>query len=276
MTKFRLLWFFLIVNSLLLIAVNNDHFIRFADSLEKNGLVREAVTEYQRYLFLNKNLTKQEKGIIWLKLAVCYRKVNSEAEMMKAFNQAYTFIQGSVLIKEFYEEIIIFFLSRGKTELARIFINKLKRNTTDKKNESYLCLSYLMDKNWDKFFQLLNSKDLNLSQKNYVQKIVKKIKQNKKRYKLFRIIHIFIPGIIYGFYGDFLSSGESFLFHYYFLQEIFSNSALINKVINGLGVTWLYLRIHNRDREFLNKKFYEKNLQLEEKIFNIVSGLKNP
>lgn len=274
MIKFKQLGFILIINSFLLMGYEKDHFFRFAESLEKNRLIHEAITEYQRFLFLNNHLNDLEKGKIWLRLAVCYRSINQEAEMMNAFNQVYRSIQHTSYIDELYEETIVYFLSRGKGELARIFINKLPKDKKAKKIDPYLCLSYLIEKEWHRFYSALKRLNITENQRIEVQKIVKKIKKNTKRIKLYKVFNIFFPGIVHGLYGGFLDTGETILFHYFFLQGIFSDSTLIGKLINGLGLTRLYLKTASRDRKFLREKLDEMNLLLEEEIFNIIINLK--
>lgn len=270
MTRPTLLCLMLILSSFLVMANEKNQFFGFVESLEKNNLTQEAVTEYQRYLFFNHNLNDPEKGKIWLRLAICYRKLNQEARMMNAFGRAYEFLRNSPLIENVNEEISIFFLSRGKAELARVFLNKLKPEMEEQKINAYFCLSYLMEKDWELFFKALNKTELTQNMIKIIHGLVKKIKRNDRRYKLYRTINIFFPGIVYSFYGDLLRSGESFLFHFYFLEQIFSNSNIISKVINSLAVTRMYLKTRQLDKEFLRKMSMQKNIRLEGEIFTIL------
>lgn len=263
-------WFLLFFCVLAVMAEKGNQFYAFVESLENNSLTKEAITEYQRYLFLNKDLNNHEKGKIWLRLGVCYRKINMEAEMMNAFGLAFQLLGDSHLIKLLYEEITIFLLSRGKADLARVFIDKLYTENPDKRIDRYICLSYLIEKKWDPFFQVLNRLELSKNQINEARNLVNKMKYNQRRYQFLRVINIFFPGIVYACHGDFLNTGESFLFHFYFMQQVFSDSTLIGKAINGIGLCSLYLKTNNRDRQFLKQKFNQKNLQLEAKIFSIL------
>jgi tetratricopeptide (TPR) repeat protein len=235
--------------------------------LEENGMVQEAITEYKRNLFFNE-INDEEKGIIWLKLAACYRKINDEAEMMKSFNQSFSLLKGSPFLLDLYEELCIFYLSRGKSEWARMFLNKINTIKPDGKHQQYLILSYLMDEDWPTFYSLLKRAGYAEPVFSEIQNLVDTIKKNNRKLKILRAIDIFFPGIIYCFYNDYLSSGESFLFHFFFIEQIWIESSLLGKLIYGFGLSRLYLKSRVNNKNFLQKKIDEKKMVLEEKIFD--------
>lgn len=239
---------------------------RFIKALEANGMIQEAITEYNRVLLIYP-LTSEERGILWLKLAIDYRSLNSEAEMMKSFNQSIKYLKDSPHINRVYEEIGVFFLSRGKSEWARKILKQMSCESNENQIR-YIALSYLIDENWEQFFRLLDKTGYSREAILDINRIVKRIQLNNRRFKTLDIIVKIIPGLGYLFYDDVFITGETLLFHGFFISQIFIETSIIGKFIYGFGLVRMYLRTTVRDHRFLKKKLGEKKLLLEKMIFH--------
>ena len=237
----------------------------FIDSLEASGLYREAITEYRRYLFFN-DLNEEESGKIWLKMAVCFREMNLESEMMEAFNQSFRYLSKSRSIEKLYEEISVFYLSRGKTEWARLYLSKLNEKKPSQRKIQYLILSHMMDENWREFFSLLPEAGYKKSVIDEIKEMVRQISKNNRTFNVLTSIDKIVPGIGLGFTGDFFTAGESLLFHSYVIQQIFVEPTVLGKLIFGFTLLRLYSRTTAYSRDTLMKKRQRKKLRLEKKI----------
>jgi tetratricopeptide (TPR) repeat protein len=238
----------------------------FIKALEDNGMIDEAISEYKRLLFFDE-LNEEEKGIIWLKLAVCHREINDDVEMMKAFNRSFICLRDSPYIQDLYLEIAIFYLSRGKTDWARSFLGKINLPVPAESAKKYLILSYIMDEDWKTFFLCLKEEGLDQPVLLDIREHVRHIKKMKRKYKILMTLEYFLPGISYVFQSDIFEAGESFLFHFFFIHQIVIESAIPGKIIFALSLSRLYLRSLSGNRQYLKKKIEEKRMILEEKIF---------
>ncbi|MCK4836409.1 MAG: bacterial transcriptional activator domain-containing protein [Candidatus Aminicenantes bacterium] len=267
MTKKYSIVFFIFIYCLSLSGSQKSRLFAFIESLEENGMIQEVITEYRRYLFFNP-LDEEARGKIWLRLALSYRKINREAEMMKAFNQSFRLLQNSPFLDNLYEEISVFFLSRGKSEWARLYLNKINQKKQDSRKIQYLILSYLMDENWAEFFPLLMTAGYKESDLNEIRTLVNKIKNNNRKFNLLKSIDKVIPGISHCFMGDVFDTGESLLFHFFFIQQIFVEPTVLGKLIYGFTLVRYYLKTTAFNRDLLKKKKRRIKLRLEEKIFH--------
>ena len=238
---------------------------RFIEALEANGMIQEAITEYNRVLLFYP-LTSEERGILLLKLAIAHRSLNSEADMMKSFNQSIKYLKDSPHINRVYEEISVFFLSRGKSDWARKILKQMSCESNENQIR-YIILSYLIDENWKKFFHLLDKAGYSREAILDINRIVKKIQLNNRRFKTLDIIVKIIPGLGHLFYDDVFITGETLLFHGFLVSQIFIEASIIGKFIYGFGLVRMYLRTTVRDHRFLKKKLGEKKLLLEKMIF---------
>lgn len=267
MTKkvYYLIIAFILFSGFLVGAFQETRTHRFIEALEANGMIQEAITEYNRVLLFYP-LTSEERGILWLKLAIAYRSLNSEAEMMKSFNQSIKYLKDSPHINQVYEEIGVFFLSRGKSEWARKILKQMSCESNEKQIR-YIILSYLIDENWEQFFKLLDKAGYSREAILDINRMVKKIQLNNRWFKTLDIIVKIIPGLGYLFYDDVFITGETLLFHGFLISQVFIETSIIGKFIYGFGLVRMYLRTTVRDHRFLKKKREEKKLLLEKMIF---------
>lgn len=238
---------------------------RFIEALEANEMFHEAITEYKRLLLFNQ-LTSEEKGIIWMKQAIAYRALNQEASMMTSFTRASRFLENSELINRLYEEIAVFFLSRGKSDWARKILDRADPKFAEIQIR-YLILSYLIDHNWNRFFELLENGGYSSQTIGNIRHIVKEIKRNIRWFKLLNIIDKVIPGLGYLFYDDVMITGETLLFHGFFFSQILSETTIPGKIIFGFGLGRMYIKTIAREHTLLRKKLKERKLELEKRIF---------
>jgi hypothetical protein len=209
-----------------------------------------------------------------MKQAIAYRALNQEAEMMMSFNQASQYLKNSKLINQLYEEIAVFFLSRGKTEWARKILFRMDSGSAESQIR-YVILSYLIDENWDRFFEHLENADYSRQIISDIRHIVKKIKQNIRWFKVLNIVDKIIPGLGYLFHDDAFITGETLLFHGFFISQILIEISIPGKIIYGFGLIRIYIKTVARDRSLLKRKLREKKLELEKRIFKLIFETNN-
>jgi hypothetical protein len=264
----------MVVHACHLPASENHRTLRFIEALEANGMLWEAITEYQRILVFAQ-LTPLEKGKLWLKQAIAYRSLNQEASMMNAFNQAYRYLKDSSLIDQLYKEIAVFFLSRGKTHWARLMLTRMEPRAAGYQNR-FLILSHLIDENWKRFFELLESTGYTEKTINDIRRLVQKIKQNTHRIRILNVVNKIIPGLGYLFLDDAYITAETLMFHGFFISELILESSFPGKVIYALGLARMYTRALARDRNLLKRKLKERKLGFEKQIFRKIFDKGNP
>ena len=239
----------------------------FIHSLEVNGLYREAVTEYRKYLFFN-DLKREERGKIWLRMAVCFREMNREAEMMDAFGHSHKLLVNTDFLGKLYEEISVYFLSRGKTDWARFYLNKTDNQQPVQQIMLYRLLSYLMDEDWPDFFSLLTQAGYGQPVIERIEEIAAKIRRCNRKFRWLNILDKIVPGISYGYTGNGFMAGESILFHSFLILQIFSEPSVPGKLIYGFALIRLYSRTTAHGRDKVIKKRNRKKMDLEKKIFD--------
>lgn len=265
-------WVAVIMVCLAMPLIPADKLSDFIRVLEDNGMIEEAITEYKRHLFLNR-LNDEEEGMIWLKLAVCYREINHDAEMMKAFDQSFVHLENSPALQDLYLELAVFYLARGKTSWARLFLQKITRRTQAQAVKKYMTISYLIDQDWDRFFLLLGEKDIREPVISEIRKLVQEMKKNSRRMKTLIILDFLLPGIGYVCQADMLEGGESLLFHSFFVYQILIESSWPGKIVFGWSLSRLYLKSISKSRQYIKEKIHSRKMLLEEKIFEKLSNL---
>lgn len=193
--------------------------------------------------------------------------------MMKAFNRCFRLLSNSPAIQAFYREISVFFLSRGKTRWARLFLDKIDDNHADKRKTQYLILSYLMDEDWKAFFPLLSQAGYKQTVIQKIRDLVRRMKKTNRTFHTLNVMDKIIPGISYGYSGSPFLAGESILFHGFLIYQVIAETTVLGNVIYGFNLLRLYTRTIAHSRAMLVKKWRKRKLRLEGKIFDqLVSG----
>lgn len=159
--------------------------IRFADELYNNSLYEQAIHEYKRALFFEDNI--ENKKLIKLKLAVCYREVGQFELSEKA-------IKEYIELCEKDEDKYIGFIELGITYIYAKNIsmavyqflkveNFSENEETKKKALFYLTLGYAMNYQWNEAEESFYRLSVFLPDNNSLKSSIKELFLRAKKFK---------------------------------------------------------------------------------------------
>lgn len=267
--KFRIL----IITLLIPLSINFIYPVTGSEALlkalEENELTDFLINEYKRKLFFGE-VRQDEKGMVWLKLALSYRKLNNESNMTKAFTRALQNSSDKNFRDVIYSEIALFYLSRGKTDLADIFITKLAGNRAKLLGQSLKNISNLFAGKNKKLVNSLKQQKIKPHLLSDIQLRLEKIGRIKKKSKALINLRFFFPGIISFLNLDFYGGAKTLLFNYIYLEPLLFKSTLLEKIISVIAFYRYNRNDIVRKSQILSEKNREQILVIEQEIFEII------
>ena len=247
-----------------------DSILSFANNLYSKGYYDDAITEFFRVNFWNKNKSILSQS--YLGMGLCYREMNQWDKSIHAFQKAINFANNDSLLQEIKLTKATTYIAAGKFNQAQIDLIMLvyTSNNINVKNQAALLLtiSAILQKDWLKTKNYLDQFHVFINNPKFAKemtKILEDIINNKKKSPVkAKWLSTLLPGLGQLYANDYRNALNAFFFNVInFSTTVFFLS------LNDYSSAVMYFT-------FLTERYYSGNrYQAQQSVYKYQAKINN-